>query len=82
MKLPGIAAIVFAAGLAASPVLANSGSWHVVENLDSQSCYRITHVTPTKGGRDFGRFNTFRERAFSSGRIAASAAIAPSSVES
>ncbi len=64
MKLPGIAAIILAAGLAASSALAYSGSWHVVENLDSQTCYRVTHFAPTKGWRDFGRFNTFREAGF------------------
>jgi hypothetical protein len=64
MKSPGIAAIILAASLAALPALAYSGKWHVVENLRSQTCYRVTRFTPTKGWHDFGRFNTFRQAGF------------------
>lgn len=36
------------------------GTWHVVENLRSQTCYRVADFRPMPGWRDFGRFNTFR----------------------
>ena len=64
MKVPGIVALILAAGLATTPALAYSGSWHVVMNLQSRACYRVTHFTPTKGWHDFGRFNNFRRAGF------------------
>ena len=64
MKVPGIVAIILAAGLATTPALAYSGSWHVAMNLQTRACYRITHFTPMKGWHDFGRFNTFRRAGF------------------
>ena len=36
------------------------GRWHVVENLRSQTCYRVTDFRPMPGWRDFGPFNSFR----------------------
>jgi hypothetical protein len=42
------------------PSFAYGGSWHVVEDVSSQACYRVTDFSPTPGWRDFGRFNTFR----------------------
>ena len=36
------------------------GNWHVVENLATQTCYRVTSFTPVPGWRDFGIFNSFR----------------------
>ena len=36
------------------------GNWHVVENLSTQTCYRVTSFTPAPGWRDFGTFNSFR----------------------
>ena len=69
MKVPGIVALILAAGLATTPALAYSGSWHVVMNLQSRTCYRvptlvITTQIPTKGWHDFGRFNNFRRAGF------------------
>jgi hypothetical protein len=42
------------------PSYAYDGRWHVVENLQTQACYRVTDFHPTEGWRDFGTFNTFR----------------------
>ena len=36
------------------------GTWHVVENLRTETCYRVTGFSPTPGWRDLGKFNTFR----------------------
>jgi hypothetical protein len=36
------------------------GNWHVVENLRTQACYRVTEFRPMAGWRDLGTFNTFR----------------------
>ena len=36
------------------------GSWHVVENLRTGTCYRVTDFEPMRGWRDLGEFNTFR----------------------
>ena len=36
------------------------GNWHVVENLRTETCYRVTEFNPMPGWRDLGRFNTFR----------------------
>lgn len=36
------------------------GNWHVVENLGTRACYRVTDFAPTPGWRDLGRFNSFR----------------------
>jgi hypothetical protein len=43
-----------------SPSFAYSGKWHVVEDLSTQSCFRVPYFAPQNGWRDFGRFNTFR----------------------
>ena len=42
------------------PSLAYGGSWHVVEDVSAQTCYRVTSFSPTRGWIDFGSFNTFR----------------------
>jgi len=36
------------------------GNWHVVENLRTGTCYRVTDFHPTQGWRDLGLFNSFR----------------------
>lgn len=36
------------------------GNWHVVENMRTGACYRVTDFSPTPGWRDLGTFNTFR----------------------
>jgi len=36
------------------------GTWHVVENMRTGACYRVTDFSPAKGWRDLGRFNSFR----------------------
>jgi hypothetical protein len=36
------------------------GNWHVVENMRTGACYRVTDFSPTAGWRDLGTFNTFR----------------------
>lgn len=36
------------------------GNWHVVENLRTRACYRVTEFRPMAGWRDLGTFNTFR----------------------
>ena len=43
-----------------APVFAYGGNWHVVENLKTQTCYRVHNMAPREGWRDFGAFNTFR----------------------
>ena len=40
--------------------VAYAGRWHVVENLGTRACYRVHSMSPKKGWRDFGAFNTFR----------------------
>ena len=36
------------------------GNWHVVENLRTRACYRVTDFSPAPGWRDLGKFNSFR----------------------
>lgn len=36
------------------------GNWHVVENLRTETCYRVPKFRPMPGWRDLGRFNSFR----------------------
>lgn len=42
------------------PASAYAGPWHVVENLSTQTCYRVHATAPREGWRDFGMFSTFR----------------------
>jgi hypothetical protein len=57
--LAALACLVLSAS-AFGPSFAYDGRWHVVENLQTQACYRVTDFHPTEGWRDFGIFNTFR----------------------
>lgn len=43
-----------------SPSFAYGGTWHVVENVTTNTCFRVPTFAPANGWRDFGRFNTFR----------------------
>ena len=36
------------------------GKWHVVENMRTQTCYRVSDFSPMPGWRDLGRFDSFR----------------------
>ena len=36
------------------------GNWHVVENMRTRACYRVTDFSPMHGWRDLGGFNSFR----------------------
>lgn len=36
------------------------GNWHVVEDLQNRTCYRMTEFSPAPGWRDLGIFNSFR----------------------
>jgi hypothetical protein len=58
LRLQILAAIACLALSATS--FAYSGTWHVVENLRTHTCYRVTDFRPVAGWRDFGTFNTFR----------------------
>lgn len=40
---------------------AYDGAWLVVENLDTQTCYRMTALPDGKEWAKLGLFNTFRE---------------------
>ena len=57
--LAALACLILSAS-ALSPSFAYGGSWHVVENVSTQSCFRVPYFAPARGWRDFGRFNTFR----------------------
>lgn len=58
MKPIPAALIVFLAWC--GPALAYAGTWHVVEDLGTSTCYRVHSMEPKGGWRDFGEFNTFR----------------------
>jgi hypothetical protein len=62
IRLQILAALVCLALSATSfaPSFAYGGSWHVVENVSAQACYRVPSFSPAPGWIDFGRFNTFR----------------------
>ena len=53
-----VAGVVLTATGSAS---AYSGSWLVVENLDTQTCYRMTDLPDGKNWQRLGEFNTFRQ---------------------
>ena len=42
------------------PALGYAGTWHVVQDLSTATCYRVHGMEPRDGWRDFGEFNTFR----------------------
>ena len=56
---PGM--VMIAALLLAPPAKAYSGSWLVVLNTDTGTCYRMTAAPAGKNWRQLGVFNTFRE---------------------
>jgi hypothetical protein len=45
----------------AAPALAYSGRWLVVEDLQTQTCYRMTQLPDGKNWQQLGEFNTFRQ---------------------
>lgn len=45
----------------AGPAVAYSGSWLVVEDRDTQTCYRMTDLPDGKSWQQLGVFNTFRQ---------------------
>ena len=59
-KIPSWLVIV-AALTAAVPAVAYDGRWLVVEDLATQSCYRMTELPDGKNWRQLGDFNTFRQ---------------------
>jgi hypothetical protein len=53
---------VIVAGLtAAGPAVAYDGRWLVVEDVATQTCYRMTELPDGKTWRQLGDFNTFRQ---------------------
>jgi hypothetical protein len=56
---PWIAA-VFVGMASATGAAAYWGTWHVVEDLGSKTCYRVHEMAPRNGWKDFGELNTFR----------------------
>lgn len=53
--------VIAAALTAAVPAVAYDGRWLVVEDLTTQSCYRMTELPDGKNWRQLGDFNTFRQ---------------------
>jgi hypothetical protein len=46
---------------ASGPADAYSGRWLVVEDISSQTCYRMTEMPDGANWRQLGDFNTFRQ---------------------
>jgi len=46
---------------ASAPAVAYSGRWLVVEDLNTQTCYRMTEMPDGTNWRQLGDFNTFRQ---------------------
>ena len=58
--LAAIACLTLSASSFANVTGFFGGNWYVVENLQSQTCYRVTSFIPAPGWRDLGAFNSFR----------------------
>ena len=56
-----VAMAVLALAMYSEAATANSIAWHVVENLSTRTCYRVTELPIGDDWRDLGTFNTFRE---------------------
>lgn len=54
------AAIALLLAGATGSAAAYAGTWHVVQDLSTATCYRVHGMEPREGWRDFGEFNTFR----------------------
>jgi hypothetical protein len=61
MSKMGASLVIVLLALAAPAGAADSASWLVVENLDTQTCYRMTDMPAGANWRRLGQFNTFRE---------------------
>jgi hypothetical protein len=46
---------------ASGPAVAYSGRWLVVEDINTQTCYRMTEMPEGTHWRQVGDFNTFRQ---------------------
>lgn len=53
--------VIAATLMLAGPAAAYDGQWLVVENLDTQTCYRMTQMPDGKNWQQLGVFNTFRQ---------------------
>lgn len=58
---PVIAAMLMLMLMLAGPAAAYDGQWLVVENCDTQTCYRMTQMPDGKNWQRLGVFNTFRQ---------------------
>jgi hypothetical protein len=56
-----VAMAVLALAMYSEAATANSIAWHVVENLSTRTCYRVTELPTGEDWRDLGSFNTFRQ---------------------
>jgi hypothetical protein len=53
--------VIATALMLAGPAGAYAGKWLVVEDLNTQTCYRMTEMPDGGNWRQLGIFNTFRQ---------------------
>jgi hypothetical protein len=53
--------VITTALMLAGPAAAYAGKWLVVEDVQTQTCYRMTQMPDGDNWRQLGIFNTFRQ---------------------